>query len=182
MENQNIYIVRCGEVALKGMNKPFFEKILTDRIRKALRHLNGVTIRREEGLIVVRTSPDIDKEAVISAVSKVFGVDSISPAIETETDMPAIEQAAIYYMNRVTAEHDIRTFKVEAKRSDKNFPVKSPDIASRLGAHILTHFNTLKVDVHEPEFRLFIHVRRDRSFVFEQKISAIFRQLILFIG
>ncbi len=173
MENQNIYIVRCGEVALKGMNKPFFEKLLTDRIRKALKHLNGVTIRREDGLIVVRTSPDIDKEAVISAVSKVFGVDSISPAIETETDMPAIEQAAIYYMNRVTAENDIRTFKVEAKRSDKNFPVKSPDIASRLGAHILTHFNTLKVDVHEPEFRLFIHVRRDRSFIFEQKIPAL---------
>ena len=100
MENQNIYIVRCGEVALKGLNKPYFERMLMDRIRKILKQYKGTEVRREGGLIVVRTAPDLPGETVIREISKVFGVDSISPAVEVETDMEAIGQAAVAYMQR----------------------------------------------------------------------------------
>lgn len=173
MEDRNIYIVRCGEVALKGMNKPYFERMLVERIRKVLKKHKGIEIRREDGLIVVRTIKDISRDTVIGEISKVFGVASISPAIEVESDMEAIEQAAVAYMKQLIEEKGIRTFKVEAKRSDKNFPIQSPDIARQIGAKILIGCRVLKVDVHQPECRLHIHVRRERSFLYEQKVSTL---------
>ncbi len=173
MENQNIYIVRCGEVALKGLNKPYFERMLMDRIRKILKQYKGTEVRREGGLIVVRTAPDLPGETVIREISKVFGVDSISPAVEVETDMEAIGQAAVAYMQRQIEERGIRTFKVEAKRADKSFPVQSPEIARRIGAKILVECKVLKVDVHNPECMLYVHVRRERSFIYEKKVSAL---------
>lgn len=173
MENRNIYIVRCGEVALKGMNKPYFERMLMERIRKVLKQYKGIEVRREDGLIVVRTASDIPGDTVIREISKVFGVDSISPAIEVETDMEVIERAAVAYMQRQIEERDIRTFKVEAKRSDKSFPIQSPHIARQVGARILVECKVLKVDVHNPECKLYVHVRRERSFIYEKKVSAL---------
>ena len=143
MENRNIYIVRCGEVALKGLNKPYFERMLIERIRKVLKPYKETEVRREDGLIVVRTAPDLPKETVIREISKVFGVDSISPAVEIETDMEAIGRAAVAYMQQQIEERGIRTFKVEAKRADKSFPVKSPEIARRIGARILIECKVL---------------------------------------
>ena len=173
MENRNIYIVRCGEVALKGLNKPYFERMLIERIRKVLKPYKETEVRREDGLIVVRTAPDLPKETVIREISKVFGVDSISPAVEIETDMEAIGRAAVAYMQQQIEERGIRTFKVEAKRADKSFPVKSPEIARRIGARILIECKVLKVDVHNPECKLYVHVRKDRSFIYERKVSAL---------
>lgn len=173
MENRNIYIVRCGEVALKGMNKPYFERMLMERIRKVLKQYKGIEVRREDGLIVVRTASDIPGDTVIREISKVFGVDSISPAIEVETDMEVIERAAVAYMQRQIEERGIRTFKVEAKRSDKSFPIQSPHIARQVGARILVECKVLKVDVHNPECKLYVHVRRERSFIYEKKVSAL---------
>jgi thiamine biosynthesis protein ThiI len=173
VENRNIYIVRCGEVALKGLNKPYFERMLIERIRKVLKPYKETEVRREDGLIVVRTAPDLPKETVIREISKVFGVDSISPAVEIETDMEAIGRAAVAYMQQQIEERGIRTFKVEAKRADKSFPVKSPEIARRIGARILIECKVLKVDVHNPECKLYVHVRKDRSFIYERKVSAL---------
>ena len=173
MENRNIYIVRCGEVALKGLNKPYFERMLIERIRKVLKPYKETEVRREDGLIVVRTAPDLPKETVIREISKVFGVDSISPAVKIETDMEAIGRAAVAYMQQQIEERGIRTFKVEAKRADKSFPVKSPEIARRIGARILVECKVLKVDVHNPECKLYVHVRKDRSFIYERKVSAL---------
>lgn len=170
--DRNVYIVRCGEVALKGMNKPYFEKMLVGRIRKNLRGLKGIDIRREEGLIVVRTDQSIGSDIIIERISKVFGVDSISPAFEVESHIDAIEQGAVLYMKNMMDADKISTFKVEAKRSDKIFPHKSPDIARRVGARILIECKNLKVDVHNPDSRIYIHVRRNGSFIFEKKISG----------
>lgn len=82
MNNEYIFIVRCGEVALKGMNKPYFERMLLDRIKKLLKKFDGVKAYRHEGLIYVRADKSLDKQAIIKEISKVFGVASISPAVE----------------------------------------------------------------------------------------------------
>ena len=90
MNEQNILIVRCGEVALKGMNKPYFERMLVDRIRNNLKGFRGIDVRRSEGLIFVRAEKDIDIDAVIKEISKVFGVASISKAVEAPSELDAI--------------------------------------------------------------------------------------------
>ena len=174
MNEQNIFIVRCGEVALKGMNKPYFERMLVERIGKRLKAagLSGIDVRRHEGLIFARAPKELDKDAIVKEISKVFGVASISPAVECESDMDRIGEKAVEYMMELIEKKGVKTFKVEAKRADKTFPVKSPDIARRIGASVLKGCKVLKVDVHNPDVYLFVDVRREETFIYQQKIAG----------
>ena len=174
MNEQNIFIVRCGEVALKGMNKPYFERMLVERIGKRLKAagLSGIDVRRHEGLIFARAPKELDKDAIVKEISKVFGVASISPAVECESDMDKIGEKAVEYMTELIEKKGVKTFKVEAKRADKAFPVKSPDIARRIGASVLKGCKVLKVDVHNPDVYLFVDVRREETFIYQQKIAG----------
>ena len=169
---EHIFIVRCGEVALKGMNKPYFERMLVDRIKKLLKRFEGITVQRHEGLIFVRADARLEQQDIIRQISKVFGVASISPAVECESTMEAIGEAAVAFMLREIEERGIKTFKVEAKRADKNFPVKSPEIGRKIGAAVLKGCLVLKVDVHDPDCRLFVDVRHDRTYIYRDKIPG----------
>ena len=172
MNEKNIFIVRCGEVALKGMNKPYFEKTLAERIRRNLKDYDGVEVKRHEGLIFVRSPKELNSEEIIRQVSRVFGVSSISPAVEAPSDLDAIGETAVEFMKQQIRERGIRTFKVEAKRADKTFPVKSPEIARIIGASVLIGCKVLKVDVHEPDCKLFVDLRRDRTYLYDEKIRG----------
>ena len=172
MNEQNILIVRCGEVALKGMNKPYFERMLVDRIKKNLRAFDGVDVRRHEGLIFVRAEKNLDINAIIKEISKVFGVASISKAVEASSELNAIGDEAVRYMMNLIEERGIRTFKVEGKRADKTFPVKSPEIGRIIGAKVLVGCKVLKVDVHKPDVLLHVDVRSDRTYIYEGKSAG----------
>ena len=104
MNEENILIVRCGEVALKGMNKPYFERMLQDRIRRNLKEFKGTDVRRQEGLIFIRADKSLDINAIIKETSKVFGVASISKAVEAEPELNAIGAEAVKYMNGLIEE------------------------------------------------------------------------------
>lgn len=172
MNEQNIFIVRCGEVALKGMNKPYFERMLADRIRSNLRNLEGVSVKRRDGLIFIRAEKNIDPDIIIRETTKVFGVDSVSEAIEAEPELNAIGEAAVGYMLELIEKRGVKTFKVAAKRADKTFPVQSPQIGRIIGAKILIGCKVLKVDVHEPDVLLHVDVRTDRAYIYEGKVNG----------
>ena len=172
MNEQNILIVRCGEVALKGMNKPYFERMLADRIRTNLKGFDGVDVKRHEGLIFVRADKRLSMDAIIKETTKVFGVASVSKAIEAEPELDKIGEAAVGYMTELINTRGVKTFKVEAKRADKNFPVKSPEIGRIIGAKILIGCKVLKVDVHDPDVLLHVDVRHDRTYIYEGKVSG----------
>ena len=187
MNEKNIYIVRCGEVALKGMNKPYFEKKLADRVRNSLVDLGlvssraakdeegqkkGVEVKRHQGLIYIRSPKDIPEDEIIRRVSKVFGVASVSPAVEAESDLDKIGEEAVKFMKGLIEKKGIKTFKVYAKRADKNFPVESPDIARIIGAKVLIGCKVLKVDVHDPDCKLFVDLREDETYIYDQKIDG----------
>ncbi|MCI2062371.1 MAG: tRNA 4-thiouridine(8) synthase ThiI [Eubacteriaceae bacterium] len=172
MNEKNIFIVRAGEAALKGENKPYFERMLVERIKKLLKRFDGVEVTRKEGLIFVHADKSIPPEDIIKWVSKAFGVQTISPAVEVESDIEAIGRAAVEYMNGIIAERDIKTFKVKAKRADKQFPVESPDIARQVGAMILKGCKVLKVDVHDPDCYLYVNVRKGISYIYQDKIEG----------
>ena len=171
----NTYIIRCGEVALKGMNKPYFEKMLHDKFRARLKRLslNDIKLHRREGLIFLYDYANHDEEQIISAVSKVFGVSSISKAIEVASELEEIKSAAVTYMKGLIEKRGAFTFKAEAKRADKTFPIKSPELSRMVGAAVLKGCKVLSVNVHEPQVRLFINVRKDKTYIYEDKISAI---------
>ena len=172
MNEQNILIVRCGEVALKGMNKPYFERMLADRIRANLKGYKGVDVRRHEGLIFIRADKSLDIDGIIKETAKVFGVASISKAVESESELNAIGEAAVSYMMDLIEKRGVKSFKVEAKRADKNFPVKSPEIGRIIGAKVLIGCKVLKVDVHQPDVYLHVDVRHDRTYIDEGKVAG----------
>jgi tRNA uracil 4-sulfurtransferase len=172
VNERNIFIVRSGEASLKGHNKPYFEKMLAERIRKLLRKFDGVEVRRMGGLIFIRTNKEILKADILKELSKVFGIASISPAVEVACNLEDIAKEAILYMNGLIEEQGVKTFKVEAKRADKNFPIQSPEIARIIGGEILKGCKVLTVDVHNPEVSLFIDVRSDITYIYQQKISG----------
>ena len=159
------------------MNKPYFERMLLDRIKKLLKKFDGVKAYRHEGLIFVRADKELNpgtegKQAILKEIGKVFGVASISPAMECESTMEDIGQTAVEYMMEAIEERGVKTFKVNAKRADKNFPVKSPDISRQIGAAVLKGCKVLKVDVHNPDVKLFVDVRHDKSYVYQDKIPG----------
>lgn len=173
MNEEKIYIVRCGEVALKGMNKPYFERVLVERIKKNLKNIKDNRVSRKEGLIFVRVPLESDTNEVIAEISKVFGVSSVSPALEVESDLDSIGSKAVEFMNCMIENEGVKTFKVEAKRADKNFPIKSPEIAAKIGAYVLKGCGTLKVDVHEPDCHLFVDLRVDKTYIYTKKINGL---------
>ncbi len=163
--------MRCGEVALKGMNKPYFERVLLERVRNAIAcwdndsHWNG-------GLMLVRIGGDVPVDDAVRKLSKVFGVATVSPAISVEKDMDAIGEAAAAFVRDLNREEDIRTFKVKAKRADKSFPVQSPEIGAMVGGSILSGVPDIRVDVHEPDLKLFVDVRREAAYIYRDKIKG----------
>lgn len=173
MQEKNTFIVRCGEVALKGMNKPYFERMLVERIRKVLKKYgSGIEVKRQEGLIFVYAPQELGVDGVIADISKVFGVASVSHALETASDMEAIGKAAGEYMLDLMQKRNFTTFKVEAKRADKSFPLESPRIAKEIGGSVLKACKVLKVDVHHPEAVLYVNVRKTGTFIYADKIKG----------
>ena len=168
----NIFIVRCGEIALKGQNKPFFERLLVDRIKKGLKHYENTKVQRSEGLIYVRAPISYTVESVIEDVTKVFGVASVSHAIEAPSDLDLIGEACVKLMLGLIDEKGIKTFKVEAKRADKDFKMESPQIAKFIGGKVLIGCKVLSVDVHKPDCKLFIDLRKGSTFIYTDKTEG----------
>jgi thiamine biosynthesis protein ThiI len=179
---REILIVRYGEVALKGMNKPYFERILLGRIRNAIKAVPGageLIIERDDGLIVVsgrEAALPADTDVLTKKIAKVFGVATISSAIALSSrNLGDIEAACIHFMqkriNGVTALPV--TFKIYGKRSDKTYPITSPDMSAKVGGAILDLLqDRVKVDVHDPDIALFVHLRRKEVFIYDEKISG----------
>ena len=171
-KEKNTFIVRCGEIALKGMNKPYFERVLLERIRRNLKKYDGVEANRREGLIFVKAPARYDAGEVIQDISRVFGVASVSHAAEVASDLDVIYEAAGEYMADLMKSRNIATFKVEAKRADKSFPVESPEISKRVGGAVLKHCKVLKVDVHQPDCVLYVNVRHGYTYIYADKIKG----------
>lgn len=174
MNEKKIFIVRCGEVALKGMNKPYFERVLLQRIKKRLKSKIEEPFEafRKEGLIYVYADNAVDSEKLVKEVGSVFGVASVSPATESSNSIEEIGKVAVDFMNKAIEERGIKTFKVKAKRADKDYPIKSPKVARLIGASVLKGCKVLKVDVHNPDCTLFVDVRHDGAFLFLDKIRG----------
>ena len=172
--NKNIYIIRCGEVSLKGMNKPYFERILLERLKKAFKfnNFNDADVRWIDGLIIAEVPSIYDSEEIIRAASKVFGVASVSYAIKTGKEIEEISNDAIIFMKNIMLKEDIKTFKVKAKRADKTYPIQSPEIARLIGGAILKGINSLSVDIHNPDCELHIDVRREGTYIYRNKVKA----------
>ena len=160
---KEIILVKNGELALKGLNRNTFEDILIKNMRKSLSDLGKFEFTKGQSTIMVDPVDDIDLDDAVDRVSRVFGIAALSRACLCEKDFDSIKETTAEYLEEQL--EDAKTFKVEAKRSDKKFPMKSPEICRELGGYILSKFHHLKVDVHNPDITVTVEIRDNFAFV-----------------
>jgi tRNA uracil 4-sulfurtransferase len=161
---REIILLKLGEVVLKGLNRRNFEDTLMRNIRRRLNGLGAFDVYELQSTIYVTPKDDdADLFTAQERLSKVFGIASLTRACETEKNMDAILHACEEYLCGPLA--GVKTFKVESKRSDKKFPLKSPEICSQVGGYILSRFPHLKVDVNHPEYIVRVEVRDTAAYV-----------------
>ena len=162
---KEIILLKDGEIVLKGLNRCTFEDVLKKNIRHAISHLGSFEIKSAQSIIYVKPlSDDIDLDEACLKISRVFGIVSYSRAAicEEKTLESIIATAPVYLEKELKA---VKTFKVEARRSDKRFPYKSPEICAELGGVILDKFPHLSVDVHNPDLIVNVEVRDFGAYV-----------------
>lgn len=164
-------LVRYGEIGLKGKNIRIFEKKLASNIRKAIYSIPNTEILDHHGRVYVVFDEE-DQARVIEAVRKVFGVVSISPAIQTDRDIENLKAQCLEIAKSIIAKTGAKTFKIETKRADKNYPMKTPEINNALGAHLLRNLSTLKVDVHHPDLLMTVEIR-DKAYIYSERIPCL---------
>lgn len=162
---KEIILLKDGEIVLKGLNRRTFEDVLKKNIRHAISHLGSFEIKSAQSIIYVKPlSDDIDLDEACLKISRVFGIVSYSRAAicEEKTLESIIATAPVYLEKELKA---VKTFKVEARRSDKRFPYKSPEICAELGGVILDKFPHLSVYVHNPDLIVNVEVRDFGAYV-----------------
>lgn len=162
---RRLLLIKYAEVHLKGQNRPYFQRLLLRNVKAAAAAFGAAAKLHDSRIFVSGYS---DEEACIQAVRRVFGVHSVSPAIEMDKgDFSAVCRQASLMMQGLTG-----TFKVLARRADKLYPLDSPQIAAQMGGYILAENPRLRVDVHEPEHRLEVEIR-DAALLYAQAYPAV---------
>lgn len=156
-----ILLVRYGEIHLKGQNRPHFESLQLKAIKRALKAFPNAVTQKGYGRFYVTGLTEEEMPRAVEAVVKVFGLHSVSPAVEMEKDIGAMGEEVIRLVRDYMAKKGLQkaTFKVQAKRADKRFPLSSMQLAAELGGRILEAVPGLAVDVHIPDFNVYVEVR-----------------------
>ena len=161
-------LVRYSEIHLKGKNRGFFEKILAHNIQEAITKF-GAKVSKISGRYVVEGYQDDEESLVIESLKKVFGIYSISPALEIDTNSQSIQDvvAQIYLPLSVSS------FKVAVTRADKSFPIHSTEFAAFLGGIILDNNSHVHVDLHKPETIIYVDIRENKkSYIYHEIIRC----------
>lgn len=154
------FLIKYAEIAIKGKNRYLFEDALVSQIGHALKKVDGVFgIRKEQGRIYVEAEGDFDFEDTVDALKCVFGIAGICPVVILEDKgFDVLAEEVIRYMDQAYPDKNF-TFKVNARRARKNYPLESMEINAAIGERLLLAFPGLRVDVHTPDIMLNIEIR-----------------------
>lgn len=165
------FLIKYAEIGTKGKNRYMFEDVLCKQIKEHVAHLGEFSIRREYGRIFLKAESDYDYEDLIKELQKVFGIVGICPiVVEENVEFEAIKEKAVAYMEECY-EHKNLTFKVNARRANKGFPMKSMELNSEIGHYILESCPNMSVDVHNPDVLLNIEVR-EQVYIYSRTIKG----------
>ena len=161
---KEIILIKDGELALKGLNRRSFEDKMVATIRRRLKNLGKVTVERAQSTIYIKPQDDdFDFAEALERMGRIFGIAAFSRACVCEKNMDDILSKAPEYLADTL--RNIKTFKVEAKRADKAFPLKSPEICREVGGALLRAFPHLRVDVHNPDEVITVEVRDYAAYI-----------------
>ena len=156
------FLIKYGEIGIKGKNRYMFEDALVRQIRYALSDVEGdFCVHKCHGRVYVDCSGEYDYEETVEHISRVFGIVGICPVVRKEVkEIEELKKDVVSYMGEMYPEGNC-TFKVEARRANKRYPMNSMEINCALGEAVLDVFPHMKVDVHNPDVRLNVEIREE---------------------
>ena len=166
------FLIKYGEIGIKGKNRHLFEDALMKQIRHALKPVEGkFFVRKEQGRIFVETESAFDYDEVIVALQRVFGIVGICPMVQAADEgFDKLAETVNDYLRKVYGDREM-SFKVNARRAKKSYPRTSMEINADLGERILAAFPNMKVDVHKPDVMLDVEIR-DQIYIYSQIIPG----------
>lgn len=165
------FLIKYGEIAIKGKNRHLFEDALVRQIRYALKPCEGeFTVYKEQGRIFVDCEGDYDFDETVEHLQHVFGIVGICPVMQAEDKgIEALGDDVIAFLEKVyDLEH--QSFKVLTRRANKRYPIESMEVNAILGERILKAFPGLRVDVHHPEIMIHVELRESGKVFIYSKI------------
>ncbi len=167
-----VLVIRYGEIALKGLNRPQFESRLIKNIRRKVSKLGVSRVTCSQSRVYLESEdPNYPFDEAAGLVAEVFGIVSVSvadmvPSVYQDISAQAVALAAEAHANR-----GLNTFKVETKRGNKSFPMQSPEVSMNIGGDILEAVPGVDVDVNTPQFTVYIEIR-EKTYVYLDKIPG----------
>lgn len=165
---EKLYIVHYAEVGLKGKNRVFFEKKLARNIKISLQGTGYAEVKRLHDRILILLHSHSDVAEIENRLRKVIGIAHFELVLRTQKDLKAIKSAALTLTEGKTYD----TLKVETKRSDKSFPLTSPEISSEVGGYLIQKTET-RAEMHNPDLRIWIDVSNSHAYVYTEKLRGI---------
>ncbi len=168
------FLIKYGEIGVKGKNRFLFEDALTKQIRIALKKVEGTfSVTKENGRIYVECLSEYDEEEALSVLGRVFGIAWICPVVRVEDrGFEDLKEQVIRYFGETYPDRHL-TFKVESKRARKDYPVRSQEMNAEFGSILLDAYPELRVDVHHPDVLLNVEVREKFINLYSKEIRGI---------
>ena len=167
-----VIMAKYGEIALKGLNRSNFENLLIRNIKRRLKNAGDFEVTRRQSTIYIEPLKDsADLDLAVKRVCNVFGIAAVQRSGVFPKDMNEIVKQGVPYLKEALSK--ARSFKVEAKRSDKSFPFTSPQIQQELGGALSDAYPHLVTDVHNPDITVMVEIRDKGAYVNAEKLQAV---------
>ena len=162
---KEVLLCKYGEIVLKGANRAYFEDMLCKELRKRAKKCGNFEVLRAQSTVYIEPQDDFcDMDAMLAEAQKVFGIVAIARAYVCEKSLESISRIASEYI--APEIRNYKTFKVEAKRSDKRFPLDSMDLSREIGGVLLSANPRVKVDVRNPEIVVKVEIRERAAYIY----------------
>lgn len=165
------FLIKYGEIGIKGKNRYLFEDALIKQIKYALKDAAAFDVTKQQGRIYVHMLSDYDYDEVAAALTRVFGIVAICPVVIC--DDPSWDNLTKVVGDYIDEAYEDKhfTFKVDSRRADKRYPKKSMEISADIGEYLLQRFPEMSVDVHKPDVMLNIEVR-EKTYIYSKSIKG----------
>lgn len=166
------FLIKYAEIGVKGKNRYLFEEALVQQIKYALKRCEGeFKVTRTDGRIYVHALSDFDYEETVDNLKTVFGISGICPVVHVEDEgFEKLAETVVSYVDKVYPDKHM-TFKVQARRARKNYPMNSMEINMALGEAVLNAYSEMKVDVHQPDVMLYVEIR-EKIYIYSIEIPG----------
>ena len=166
------FLIKYAEIGVQGKNKYLFEEALAQQVKYALKRCEGeFKVTRTEGRIYVHALSEFDYDETVDNLKTVFGVSAICPVVAVSDEgFDELAKTVVDYVDKVYPDKNM-TFKVQARRARKNYPLNSMELNMELGAAVLDAYPEMRVDVHSPQMRLYVEIR-ERIYIYSIEIPG----------